>query len=82
MSETASAAPPVFVCLERAVRKPGVTVPSPCVGVCRMSDSTGLCEGCWRDIDELRAWGRSDDATKLSIWARVERRQEAAGIPR
>jgi predicted Fe-S protein YdhL (DUF1289 family) len=47
-----------------------------------MSDSTGLCEGCWRDIDELRAWGRSDDATKLSIWTRVERRQEAAGIRR
>lgn len=71
-----------FVSLATAQRKPGVTVPSPCVGVCRMSDSSGLCEGCWRDLEELRAWGKSDDAAKLAIWARVEQRQEAAGILR
>lgn len=71
-----------FVSLACAERKPGVTVPSPCVGVCRMSDSSGLCEGCWRTLDELRAWGKSDDAGKLAIWHLVEQRQDAAGIPR
>jgi len=81
-STTPATQRPRFVALATAERKPGVTVPSPCVGVCRMSDGSGLCEGCWRNIDELRAWGNSDDATKLAIWAQVERRQEEAGIPR
>ena len=33
----------------------------PCVGICRMSEDSGLCQGCWRTRDELRAWKASDD---------------------
>jgi len=73
-------APRRFISLANATPKPGQTVPSPCVGVCRMSPTSGLCEGCWRDLDELRAWGGSDDATKRAIWALVEQRQRDAGI--
>ena len=69
-----------FVSLATAVSKPGQTVPSPCVNVCRMSADTGWCEGCWRSIEEIREWGRSDDATKRAIWARLEARQRAAGL--
>jgi len=44
------------------------------------SPTSGWCEGCWRSIDEIRAWSKSDDAGKLAIWAEVEARQRAAGL--
>lgn len=54
------------------------TVPSPCVGVCRMLPASGLCEGCWRSIDEIVAWGRASDDERLRIWAQIEARQALA----
>ena len=51
-----------------------VGVPSPCISVCRMDDSTGLCEGCWRTLDEIGQWGSADDPAKRMIWARIEQR--------
>ncbi len=79
MSDTTVPARP-FVALATAVCKPGQTVPSPCVNVCSMSPTSGWCEGCWRTIDEIRVWGKSDDAGKLAIWTEVEARQRAAGL--
>lgn len=51
-----------------------VNVPSPCISVCRMSEVTGLCEGCWRTLDEIGQWGSADDPAKRMIWARIEQR--------
>ncbi len=76
----ASAEPRRFLALATAPAKLGQTVPSPCINVCRMSRATGLCEGCWRTLDELRLWSQSDDASKLAIWVEVEARQRAAGL--
>ena len=53
-------------------------VPSPCISVCRMDAVTGLCEGCFRTLDEIGAWGMSSDAQKRETWARlVERARQA-----
>ena len=49
-------------------------VPSPCVSVCRMDTGSGLCEGCFRTIDDIRDWGRSDDAAKRVMWGRIAER--------
>jgi len=49
-------------------------VPSPCVSVCRMDASSGLCEGCWRSLEEIAGWSRLPDADKRAIWARIEAR--------
>nr|WP_315496056.1 YbaK/EbsC family protein [uncultured Rhodoferax sp.] len=49
-------------------------VPSPCVNVCRMNTGSGLCEGCFRTIDEIREWGRSDDAGKTMMWSHITQR--------
>jgi prolyl-tRNA editing enzyme YbaK/EbsC (Cys-tRNA(Pro) deacylase)/predicted Fe-S protein YdhL (DUF1289 family) len=49
-------------------------VPSPCVSVCRMDTGSGLCEGCFRTLDELRAWGGSDDVAKKAIWSNLTER--------
>lgn len=65
--------------LDDALRRSpaGAPVPSPCVGVCRMDDTTGWCAGCWRTIDEIAHWGGSDDTTRRRIWQAIEARQAA-----
>lgn len=49
-------------------------VPSPCISVCRMSDATGWCEGCWRTLDEIGQWGSAAEPARRMIWARIEQR--------
>nr|WP_246316071.1 DUF1289 domain-containing protein [Tepidicella baoligensis] len=71
---------PAFVSLEDARARKGGAFPSPCVNVCRMSAVSGLCEGCWRTLDEIRLWSGLDDAGRQACWARVEARQRAAGL--
>lgn len=46
-------------------------VPSPCVSVCRMRPDNGLCEGCFRTLEEITEWSRQDDAGKRAVWAQV-----------
>lgn len=59
---------------------PSMSIPSPCINVCRMSAVTGLCEGCQRTIDEISRWSRSADTERAAILAVVERRRELLGI--
>lgn len=54
-------------------------VPSPCVQVCRMDATTGLCEGCARTLDEIAAWSTLDEDGKRSVWARIAARRRDAG---
>jgi len=57
-------------------------LPSPCLSVCRMGPAgaegglaaTRLCDGCFRTLDEIAAWGRMDDAGKRAVWALIARR--------
>jgi prolyl-tRNA editing enzyme YbaK/EbsC (Cys-tRNA(Pro) deacylase)/predicted Fe-S protein YdhL (DUF1289 family) len=46
-------------------------VPSPCISVCRMNEADGLCQGCFRTIDEIVHWSRSDDTQKKVVWASI-----------
>lgn len=51
-------------------------IPSPCVSVCVMNPSRGLCAGCFRTLDEIAAWSRMPDAGKKQVWSQlVERAQ-------
>lgn len=43
---------------------PGVA--SPCIGVCRLTDS-GMCEGCLRTVDEISAWASMDEADRQVV---------------
>ena len=52
-------------------------VPSPCTNVCRIDPATGWCEGCLRTLDEIAAWGGSDDAARRAIWKRLPARRQA-----
>ena len=40
-----------------------------------MDARTGLCEGCFRTIEEITAWSRADDAAKRAILERVAERE-------
>ena len=50
-------------------------VASPCINVCRMDPVSGLCEGCYRTLDEIARWAGTDDGDRREILARVERRR-------
>ena len=40
---------------------------SPCNGVCRMDDATGLCVGCGRTLSEIANWSSMKDAERAGI---------------
>ena len=52
-----------------------MSIPSPCIDVCRMNAATGLCDGCLRTIDEIVAWGALDDAAKRRVVAELPLRR-------
>lgn len=55
-----------------------MNIPSPCINVCRMNAVSGLCEGCFRTLDEIARWSRHADAEKGRILAAVDRRRAQA----
>lgn len=48
---------------------------SPCVGVCRINEASGLCEGCFRTLAEIAAWGGADQQEKRAVLQEVARRR-------
>lgn len=56
---------------------PASGVASPCVSVCRMSETSGLCDGCFRTIDEIAHWGLYDDDEKRAVIAALPARRAA-----
>jgi uncharacterized protein len=42
-------------------------IPSPCIGVCSMDDSTGYCLGCYRTMDEIQQWWDLDNTQKQAV---------------
>ena len=54
--------------------------PSPCISVCRMSDDTTYCEGCWRTLDEIGGWGQRAPSDKRAVWALIRDRLAAHAL--
>ncbi len=52
-------------------------LPSPCISVCKMDAASGLCQGCFRTIDEIRLWAGLGDAGKRRVWQLIRERVEA-----
>jgi len=57
-----------------------MSIDSPCINICRMDSRTGLCEGCFRTIEEITVWSRADDALKREILDRVAERGALSDI--
>jgi uncharacterized protein len=52
-----------------------VRIESPCIGVCAVDISNGFCRGCYRTIDEIKAWFDMSQAEKKVLLERLEERQ-------
>ena len=52
-----------------------MSVISPCVNICRLDAATGWCVGCRRDIAEIAAWSRLDDAARRAVWQQLAQRR-------
>lgn len=57
-----------------------MSIPSPCINVCRMNEASGYCEGCYRSIPEITEWSRASDARKQAILGEVASRRAAADL--
>ena len=53
---------------------------SPCINVCRIDPVNGLCQGCYRSLDEIAAWSRISGEAQRTILAAVAQRR--AGLAR
>jgi uncharacterized protein len=53
------------------------SVPSPCVSICTMDPTTGLCSGCLRTIDEIAGWSRYSNSEKRAVWQLIAARRGA-----
>lgn len=55
-------------------------VSSPCINVCKMDATSGLCIGCFRTLDEITAWSRCDDVVRNEILTAVAQRRQANAL--
>jgi uncharacterized protein len=46
-----------------------------------MSPATGLCEGCFRTLDEIAAWSRMEDHEKRAVWTLLDERRQRLTVP-
>lgn len=51
-----------------------LAVSSPCIGICRMDDSAGVCAGCLRTRDEIAAWSTMRDEQKRQLLQVLDQR--------
>ena len=42
-------------------------VMSPCIGICKLDQKSGLCLGCRRTIDEIGRWAMLDDPARQAV---------------
>jgi predicted Fe-S protein YdhL (DUF1289 family) len=54
-----------------------MSVPSPCINICRMDAASGWCSGCMRTIAEIAAWSTMPDAGKHAVWSQLPLRRVA-----
>jgi predicted Fe-S protein YdhL (DUF1289 family) len=51
------------------------SIVSPCIGVCAMNQTSGLCEGCFRSIEEIRNWWDMSAEQRAEVMAKLDERQ-------
>ncbi len=52
-------------------------VESPCISVCSMDDTSGLCLGCYRTLEEIQGWWDLENKAKQQIIDAAAERQLA-----
>ena len=50
-------------------------IQSPCIGVGTVDDSTGMCLGCYRTVDEIKGWWDMNPKDQKNLLIALEKRQ-------
>ncbi len=56
-------------------------IASPCIKVCCVEPTTGLCLGCHRTLPEIASWGRLDEAARAAIMSELPARGSRLPAP-
>lgn len=48
---------------------PPAPIKTPCIQVCVIDGESGLCLGCYRQLNEVAGWARLTDAERAAIMA-------------
>jgi predicted Fe-S protein YdhL (DUF1289 family) len=54
---------------------PPRAIKTPCIKVCVIDGESGLCMGCYRQLNEVAGWARFTDAERDAILADLETRR-------
>ena len=52
-----------------------MTIASPCIDVCQMSEDRTVCIGCYRSLSEIANWSRLTDTEKIRVIAAAQERR-------
>lgn len=55
--------------------RPPAPIKTPCVKVCVVDGESGLCMGCYRQLNEVAQWARLTDAEREAILAELPGRK-------
>jgi predicted Fe-S protein YdhL (DUF1289 family) len=57
-----------------------VMIASPCIGICRIEERSGLCLGCARFGDEIAMWREMPEDRRQAVWAELPERRKGLGL--
>ncbi|MGV0998660.1 MAG: DUF1289 domain-containing protein [Fluviibacter sp.] len=49
-------------------------IESPCVNICRMDNENRYCIGCWRTVEEIKAWSTMTSDERHLVLSKLEER--------
>jgi len=49
-------------------------IDSPCVNICVIHRDSGLCLGCFRSADEIKAWSGMEASARIALMASLPER--------
>ena len=52
-------------------------VKSPCIDVCRLDETSGLCLGCYRSAEEITRWPYMDNDQRSALLVTLKARAAA-----
>lgn len=55
--------------------RPPPPIKTPCIKVCVVDGESGLCLGCYRQLNEVAAWARFTDAEREAILSELPSRK-------
>lgn len=56
--------------------KNGRTTGTPCVRICKLDEDSGICAGCYRNLEEIERWSEYTDDQKRQIMVAIDLRKE------